>query len=289
MPKVSIVVPVYNVDKYLKQCLNSILNQSYVDWECIVIDDGSTDLSWKICDNFARKDHRFRVIHQKNQGVSKARNVGIESAKGEFLVFVDPDDYINDDYLTALINEQKRSDADVVQAYIDLNTDNYKASHTIIQNSFIFVKSLSNRKISLKTKSSIIDTIAILRPSSWGYLFKYEIWKTLRFPEGINNGEDLFSVLEVLCNAESIESTDYAIYYYRIHNKGLSHRKISTNEFEDILRSWQKSCYHLIEEYKCSRWAINSLYASHIFHFRQRHTGVNPMNGLSLFLPQNLE
>lgn len=94
-PELSIIVPVYNVEPYLEECLNSVLHQTFLDWECILIDDGSRDWSGYICDNYGKKDKRFKVIHQKNAGVSVARNRGIEFASAPLISFVDPDDYIS--------------------------------------------------------------------------------------------------------------------------------------------------------------------------------------------------
>lgn len=93
-PQISIIIPVYNVEAYLERCLNSILSQTFDDWECICIDDGSVDGSGKILDAYAKKDSRFIVIHQVNSGVSFARNVGLKRAKGDFITFVDSDDWI---------------------------------------------------------------------------------------------------------------------------------------------------------------------------------------------------
>ena len=94
-PYISIIVPVYNVEKYLERCLNSIKNQTFSDWECILIDDGSPDNSGKICDDYAARDKRIMVKHQKNGGVSKARNIGLGSATGEYVTFLDSDDWLD--------------------------------------------------------------------------------------------------------------------------------------------------------------------------------------------------
>ena len=99
MPKISIIVPVYQVEKYLRRCLDSIVAQTFTDWECILVDDGSPDNSGKICDEYAEIDNRFRVFHQENAGVSAARNKGLDVAKGEWITFVDSNDYIEEDYL----------------------------------------------------------------------------------------------------------------------------------------------------------------------------------------------
>lgn len=115
LPHISIVVPVYNVETYLKECIESIRRQTYQNFEVILVDDGSSDQSGRICDEYAKIDKRVRVIHKANGGLSDARNVGIKIARGEFLTFIDSDDYISDNYLGVLMNAQQRYDADIVQ------------------------------------------------------------------------------------------------------------------------------------------------------------------------------
>lgn len=112
---ISIIVPVYNVEKYLRQCLNSILEQDFQAWECILIDDGSTDISGAICDEYSSQDNRFRIIHQKNRGVSAARNAGLESACGDWICFVDSDDRLEKGALSYMLEQSMRRKAD---AYI---------------------------------------------------------------------------------------------------------------------------------------------------------------------------
>lgn len=100
--KISIIVPVYNVDQYITDCLDSLRQQDFSDYEIILIDDGSTDTSGEICDDFEKIDNRIRVIHQKNEGVSSARNIGLQMAKGDYIVFMDPDDWANPDYISSM-------------------------------------------------------------------------------------------------------------------------------------------------------------------------------------------
>ena len=95
MPKVSVIIPVYNVEQYLNRCIDSVLNQTYKDFEIILVDDGSTDKSGEICDVYAEKDSRITVIHKENGGLSDARNFGIDAARGDFLTFLDSDDYFH--------------------------------------------------------------------------------------------------------------------------------------------------------------------------------------------------
>ena len=113
-PKISIIVPVYKVEKYLCRCLDSIVAQTFTDWECILIDDGSPDNSGKICDEYAEKDGRFRVIHQENAGVSAARNAGLDAARGEWIGFVDSDDWVESNMYEYLYNNALETKSDVV-------------------------------------------------------------------------------------------------------------------------------------------------------------------------------
>ena len=114
MAKVSIGVPVYNVAEYLPQCLDSILNQTFQDFEVILVDDGSTDNSFEICQEYVAKDSRFRLIHQKNKGLAGARNTIIKNVKTEYIAWVDSDDWIEENYLKLLIDTQEKTDADMV-------------------------------------------------------------------------------------------------------------------------------------------------------------------------------
>lgn len=104
-PKISIIVPVYNVEQYLENCINSVLNQSFRNFQLILVDDGSKDSSGEICDRFVQKDSRVKVIHKSNAGVSAARNAGIDIATGQFICFIDSDDWIESEYLQKIVDE----------------------------------------------------------------------------------------------------------------------------------------------------------------------------------------
>ena len=123
-PQLSIVLPVYNVDRWLSECLNSIRAQTFTDWEALLVDDGSTDFSGVICDHYSHRDPRFKVIHQENRGVSAARNVGIEAAAGDLLVFIDPDDFVSTNYFRELISELRCIDADVAVSAVNVTAEN---------------------------------------------------------------------------------------------------------------------------------------------------------------------
>ena len=126
MPIVSIIVPVYNVEKYINRCIDSILAQTFTDWECILVVDGSPDKSGEICDEYSARDSRIRVIHKPNGGVSSARNVGINLATGEWITFVDSDDFIDADSLFSMVELTKHYDADLFCFGIRITTtDNH--------------------------------------------------------------------------------------------------------------------------------------------------------------------
>jgi len=117
-PIISIIVPVYNAEKYLRRCIDSIIAQTFTDWECLLVDDGSTDESPNICDEYATKDSRIKVFHKVNEGVSSARNIGIDNAKGRFVTFVDADDSIMHNYLCLI----KEGDYDLLlSSYLQSN------------------------------------------------------------------------------------------------------------------------------------------------------------------------
>ena len=113
-PRISVIVAVYQAEDYLRRCLDSIVNQTFLDWECIVVDDGSTDRSGDICDEYAANDSRLKVIHQANQGVSVTRQVGLDAARGEYVIHADPDDWVEPDWLEKLYNKITDDDTDMV-------------------------------------------------------------------------------------------------------------------------------------------------------------------------------
>lgn len=125
-PLVSIVIPVFNVEHHLRQCLDSVLRQTLKEWECICVDDGSPDGSGAILDEYGGRDARFKIIHQRNQGVSAARNLGIELASAPYLTFIDSDDWIEDDALENLLSAMEKSSADMVMCSICIHQKNHQ-------------------------------------------------------------------------------------------------------------------------------------------------------------------
>lgn len=206
MKKVSIVVPVYNVEKYLQDCVQSILNQTYKDIEVLLIDDGSIDSSPQICDKFAEDDNRVKVFHIKNGGVSNARNLGIKNATGEFVAFVDSDDLACQEYISKLVNCLINSGADLSVCGYKMQTD--KGTFDVGRK--------NDRDIYYAHKSEDFFKLYqhSLTPSVWGKLFiKEKITKL--FDTTLNYGEDDLFILDYLKNANKIAFVNEPLYIYR--------------------------------------------------------------------------
>lgn len=225
-PLVSIVVPVYNSGVFLKDCLESLINQSIPDIEIILIDDGSTDESGAICDWYASTDIRVKVIHQDNQGVAKARNTGILYANAEWLMFVDSDDLIERDTIEMMSKYLKR-EYDVISFSLTKKKDNL---HKIDK-----VKGIS---LPIEKYKKYLFGACMLNPNDYNTLFPKEINRgpklvypvvklyktkflvdnTIFFPERLALGEDQLFNLRVINHANCIFFIDFPLYYYRIHS-----------------------------------------------------------------------
>lgn len=192
-PEVSIIVPVYKVEKVLRRCVDSILDQTFSDFELILVDDGSPDDSGVICDEFAKKDSRVIVLHQGNQGASAARNAGLDIAKGKYVAFVDSDDYVERDYLEQLVTAMESHQADL--AMCDISFLDACIPVDIIKCKFPEGKNLISQDEILK---NVVGSCANGYAPLWNKLYKRDIIEThhLRIPEGISIGEDyLFNIL----------------------------------------------------------------------------------------------
>lgn len=211
---ISIVAPVYNVEKYLKKFIESILEQTYKDFELLLISDCPTDNSLSICENYELKDNRIRVIKQgKNGGVAKARNRGLLEAKGDYIMLADSDDYLPKDALTTLINLLEETKADMAMGGFFLDIDG-----EIKRKKFRDFKKIYNHEKAIKCHLNFHT----LYGYPWGKLFKRYVLKNVKDPEDMSSGDDgVFSFL-ALANANTIAFTDYPVYYYRIRRDSIS-------------------------------------------------------------------
>ena len=226
-PVISIIVPVYNVEDYLQNCVDSILAQTFDKFELILVDDGSTDSSGIICDEYAKRDFRVRVIHQPNQGVSAARNAALDIIRGTYIAFIDSDDYVSEDYLLTLFTAisdtsadlsfcgffwQREDEPDNKQMYIC--TDSYRV--------------LSGFELSCLRYRNRLDV------APWGKLYRKELFLSERFPVG-RVYEDQAVIPRVFYRAKKAVLIHTCHYYYRVRKNSISHSSFSLNCFDNII------------------------------------------------------
>ncbi|MGN0453098.1 MAG: glycosyltransferase family 2 protein [Ruminococcus sp.] len=244
-PELSIIVPVYNVELYLEECLNSILHQTFVNWECILIDDGSKDWSGFICDNYSKKDDRFKVVHQKNSGVSVARNLGIELASAPLISFIDSDDYISLNYYAKMIECVKVYNAECVCSNrCFVINDKETTEENIIMNE---LRRATVRR--LFVGKEVTDSLRLLVSGGpWGYVFSKELWNGYRFPVGFDFAEDVAVIPSVITSAKRAIFEPEAVYFYRKRPKSLMTQPVDKNRFIRCLKAtnimYNDACLH---------------------------------------------
>lgn len=229
MCEISIIVPVYKVEKYLKKCVDSILAQTFSDFELILVDDGSPDNSGRICDDYAKKDARVRVVHKQNGGLSSARNAGIEVAKGKYLGFVDSDDYIAEDMYELLYKAIIKEEADLSICGI---YDVYEGKDPIIKPT-IKKTVTAEEALLLILQGNIISVHAVNK------LYKRELFSTIRYPEGKYH-EDSFIIVDLLnqCHKVAIDSEQKYYYYHRLGS--INTESFSEKQFE-FIEAWENN------------------------------------------------
>ena len=225
---ISVIVPVYNVEKYLPKCIDSIINQTYTDLEILLIDDGSTDNSGKICDNYAKKDKRIKVIHKKNGGLSDARNTGLNICTGDYISFIDSDDYIEPDMYDKMINTAIANDIDIISC-------NYNHIYNE-QNFSPFFKTNTDELITNKTKLlKLIFTYQNFDLVVFNKLYKANLFKNIRFPKGISPAEDLNILYPLISSSNKFYYINEALYNKTERINSLSH----TIKIQDCLNNVQ--------------------------------------------------
>lgn len=221
--QLSIIIPVYNVEPYLARCLDSILQQDFTDWEIIAVDDGSSDGSGRILDEYAARDSRIRAIHKANGGVSSARNAGLDAARGEYLGFVDGDDLIAPDMYARLTAEAYEGNFDLVQCdYHDYFEDGSSRPHHAPREP----RSWNSREEIMLAclNSEIIHSVCtkLIRRSAVG---------SLRFDETLAIAEDALFVSEICSRIRSARRIDPALYFYFQRSSSVMHEKLTEKQF----------------------------------------------------------
>lgn len=214
-PLVSIVVPIYQVEKYIHECIDSILNQTYRNLEVILVDDGSPDACPQICEEYARKDERIILLHQRNQGQSVARNNGLDIVKGKYLAFVDSDDVVERDYILNAIDlmEKRKLDAVIIEASL------MDESSNLIGERFHVFDSYSEVPATKALEMVITDQVG---SQPWKAIYRSEVWKNVRFPEG-KIYEDIGTTFKAYANMNgTVAFLPSKLYRYRLNSQGTS-------------------------------------------------------------------
>lgn len=219
---ISVIIPVYNVEKYLRRCVESLQKQTWKNVEIILVDDGSKDRSGALCDELANEDSRIKVIHQKNLGASLARRNGIAAAKGEYLAFVDSDDYVEPQYLQAMYDALIRENADVASCGFVMHKEgeNVPAVETI-------------HYVSLRQDEVMERFFRYQFWGFWGGLYKRDAFEELYFPEATVN-EDYVVKLQLFQKIEKMAYVLVPLYHYIAHEDSLSHQKLTKRAFEEF-------------------------------------------------------
>lgn len=213
---ISVVIPVYNVEKYFKRCIDSVLKQTYQNMEIIIVDDGSKDSSGSLCDEYEKKDSRIAVFHKENGGLSSARNFGLEKALGRYICFIDSDDFIDENYITIMYNKMIKSDADICYCKSINFTDETKINLKV-----------ENEKTVIIDKEEAIKQLLLKNGLIKNYiphaLYKKVLFDNIRFPVG-SNFEDIATTYKILDASKKIIVTNKILYYYFINDNGITQK-----------------------------------------------------------------
>ncbi len=220
---ISVIVPIYNSEKYLKKCIESIVNQTYKDLEIILVDDGSADNSGNICDEYANKDKRIKVVHQENKGQATARNEGLMIAEGEYIAFVDSDDYIAPDMYELLYRMIKDHDCDIAMCgHKEIYEDKESSSRQECDD------------IYLDKNAMWQEVFGCLNNAVWNKLYRKSLMGDVNFPTRMMHGEDLIFNLNYLKNCENGVLNKSEKYYYIQRKGSVTNSKFSEKKLTEI-------------------------------------------------------
>ena len=238
MEKISVIVPIYNTQKYLEKCVNSILNQTYKNLEIILVNDGSKDCSGEIAERLAKKDSRIKVIHKVNGGLSSARNEGMRNATGEFVAFLDSDDCIIPDFYEYLYNLIKKYDASIAQGcFLRIQDDLIDEVNEIIDKKNLEIKieeKILTKNQALEVLYGIKEEPYIQEVVVWNKLYKKSVLNNILFPVGKLH-EDEFTTHKILFNIDKIAISNRYIHGYMQTKNSIMRKEIQLNRVKDCL------------------------------------------------------
>lgn len=235
---ISVIVPIYNVEKYLNRCVDSIIKQSYTNLEIILVEDGSPDSCYLLCDQLAEKDRRIKVIHQENKGLSGARNAGLDIATGDYIVFIDSDDFVQDNFVEKLYTGLIRNNVDICQCGIQNVADELDVHYE------------TKNKWKVKTGKEVLLELYGPRHLEytvvWNKLYKKKVIGDLRFPIGKIHEDEYFTYL-IYDRAEEMAVVDAKLYYYYVDNNSITRSKYSLRR-QDIIQAYKERLQYFKEK-----------------------------------------
>ena len=227
---ISVIVPVYNTAKYLDKCLETLVSQSYAELDIILVDDGSPDESPALCDKWAMRDTRIKVIHKSNGGLSDARNYGLRKAEGDYIIFIDSDDWLDTDMVEVLLSTAIKYEADIVNCqFVEENNRNIS---TKLQPRYPLMEATASEGIFLLIKDKMVTNHV------WRNLFKREVLQDIEFPKG-KNFEDIHVMHEIFFKSKKIVFIGDVLYHYFINPDGIVRTKSEKNTM-DYLEAFKK-------------------------------------------------
>lgn len=252
--EISIIVPMYNCEKYLSRCIDSILAQTFLSFELLLIDDGSSDNTRNICTNFANRDNRIRYYYENNAGVSSARNYGLNLAKGEYITFIDADDYVDSFYLERLIDTMHENNCDIVISNAFDVTDE------------VYLTNTTEGCTMLSQKDAII---ALFRSKMfshvcWGNLYTRNVISNISFDKSLRVAEDEKFLVECICKANTVTFLNEKHYYYFLHDESTVNSGFTEKFFDEV------NLYFELYDRFAEDLKIQKLIANKLFDYLER-------------------
>lgn len=238
---ISIIIPIYNTEKYLRECLDSVTNQSYKNLDIILINDGSTDRSKEICEEYVNKDKRIRLINQKNMGAAMAKNTGLDLIRGDLFSIIDSDDILHPNNLEMLYKNMINTDADIIEGNFTTTLDKFN-------NELNIKNSIDKKNIKVFNTEKALEELIISRKfhqTPWNKLYKTELLKNIRFPDG-KYIDDEYWTYKLFLNAKQVSSLDLITYYYRQHESSTMGKSYSVRRLDAVDALYER--YLIIKE-----------------------------------------
>ncbi len=253
---VSVIVPIYNLERYLEKCIQSLLSQKYTNLEIFLVDDGSKDASGEICDRYGMLDERIHVIHQANAGAAAARNAALDVCKGDYITFVDGDDYIDESFIQVLVQSLEKNAAQIAIC----------GWQDVYESTIVEVQPLVGEEVLYNTQQALENMLYQRQfdTAMWSKLYKRELFDGIRFPVG-NVYEDIAIIYKVFGRAEKVSYTDYKGYFYLLREQGTTLQAFKPKKM-DLIDVVDEMAEYLLLKYPEIRSAVLCKYVRANFH-----------------------